>query len=76
MKFRDGMWLQAQDIRSEYAEEVYSVTESKNGKELSLFCPTKKIRSRSDSLNLSTLNIVGMPGQPLQITCPDMSPGS
>jgi alpha-D-xyloside xylohydrolase len=60
MKLRDGMWLQAQDIRSEYAEEVYSVAERGDGKQLSLFCPTKKIRARSDSLNLSTLSIVGM----------------
>lgn len=60
MKFRDGMWLQAQDIRSEYAEEVYSVTEREDGRALSLLCPTKKIFSRSDSLNLSTLTIVSV----------------
>lgn len=68
MKFRDGMWLQAQDIHSEYAEEVYSVTEGEDGKSLSLFCPTKKIRSRSDSLNLSTLTIVCIPMHYLYIT--------
>lgn len=60
MKFRDGMWLQAQDIRSEYAEEVYSITERKGGTGVSLLCPTKKIRQRSDSLNLSTLTIVSI----------------
>jgi alpha-D-xyloside xylohydrolase len=71
MKFRDGMWLPAQGIHSEYAEEVYSVSERKDGKVLSLFCPTKKIRSRSDSLNLSTLTIVSMPGRVLHFTRSD-----
>lgn len=58
MKFRDGMWLVAEGKQLEYAEEVYTVTHSKDGKGLSLLCPTKKIRKRSDSLNLSTLTIV------------------
>lgn len=71
MKFRDGMWLPAEGIRSEYAEQVYSVAEREDGKALSLLCPTKKIRARSDSLNLSTLTVVSMPGRGLQITRPD-----
>ena len=58
MKFRDGMWLVAEGVRAEYAEEVYSVTKREDGKGLSLLCPTKKIRARSDTLNLSTLTIV------------------
>ncbi|TVY47709.1 Alpha-xylosidase [Lachnellula occidentalis] len=57
MKFRDGMWLPAEGKRLEYAEEVYSVTEKEDGQGLSLFCPTRKIHNRSDSLNLSTLTI-------------------
>jgi alpha-D-xyloside xylohydrolase len=72
MKFRDGMWLQAQDIRSEYAEEVYSATEGKEGKTLSLFCPARKIRTRSDSLNLSTLTIVSPPGHGPAYYQPDL----
>ena len=76
MKFRDGMWLQARDIRSEYAEEVYSAAARENGKQLSLCCPTKKIRARSDSLNLSTLTIVGMPEHGRQMASPNGSSGS
>lgn len=58
MKFRDGMWLVAEGKRPEYAEEVHSITDREDGKGLSLLCPTKKIRARSDSLNLSTLTVV------------------
>ena len=58
MKFRDGMWLAAEGKRLEYAEEVYSLAEKEDGNGLSLFCPTRKIHNRSDSLNLSTLTIV------------------
>ena len=56
MKFRDGMWLVAEGMRVEYAEEVYDMKETETG--LSLMCPTKVIRSRGDTLNLSTLTIV------------------
>lgn len=56
MKFRDGMWLTAEGMSVSYAEEVYSIRKSQRG--LSLLCPTKKIRSRGDSLNLPTLTIV------------------
>jgi alpha-D-xyloside xylohydrolase len=61
MKFRDGMWLVAEGKRVEYAEEVYSISNSEDGKGLSLLCPTSKIRERGDSLNLSTLTIVSTP---------------
>lgn len=56
MKFRDGMWLTAEGVRVEYAEEVYNIKKTDQG--LSLLCPTKKIKSRGDTLNLSTLTIV------------------
>lgn len=59
MKFRDGMWLTAEGLRVEYAEEVYNI--KKTNQKLSLLCPTKKIRSRGDTLNLSTLTIVRKP---------------
>ncbi|KAI1388020.1 glycoside hydrolase family 31 protein [Hypoxylon trugodes] len=55
MKFRDGMWMVAEGMRVEYAEEVYDITETARG--LSLLCPSKKIRSRGDTLNTSTLTI-------------------
>jgi len=56
MKFRDGMWLTAEGMRVEYAEEVYNIKKTERG--LSLLCPTKTIKSRGDTLNLSTLTIV------------------
>ncbi len=58
MKFRDGMWLVAEDKKPIYAEEVYSIQEHPAGNALSLLCPTRKILQRSDSLNLPTLTIV------------------
>jgi hypothetical protein len=58
MKFRDGMWLVAEGVHPEYAEEVYSITQGEKGKALSLLCPTKKQPQRFDSLNMPTLTIV------------------
>ncbi|KAK2629498.1 hypothetical protein QTJ16_000318 [Diplocarpon rosae] len=57
MKFRDGMWLAAEDKEPIYAEEVYSIAEHPAGDALSLLCPTRKILRRSDSLNLPTLTL-------------------
>jgi alpha-D-xyloside xylohydrolase len=51
------MWLTAEGMRVEYAEDVYNIKETNRG--LSLLCPTKHIRSRGDTLNLGTLTIVG-----------------
>ncbi|CAJ2505450.1 Uu.00g128440.m01.CDS01 [Anthostomella pinea] len=55
MKFRDGMWLTAEGVQVEYAEEVYDIAETEKG--LSLLCPTRKIFSRGDTLNRSTLTV-------------------
>ncbi|KAI1633265.1 glycoside hydrolase family 31 protein [Biscogniauxia mediterranea] len=55
MKFRDGMWLTAEGMRVEYAEDVHDITQTEKG--LSLLCPTRKIQRRGDTLNLSTLTI-------------------
>ncbi|KAK3324827.1 glycosyl hydrolases family 31-domain-containing protein [Cercophora scortea] len=57
MRFRDGQWLVAEGMRVEYAEEVYRITETPSGKGLSLLCPTRKIMTRGDVLNLATLSI-------------------
>ncbi|EME81910.1 glycoside hydrolase family 31 protein [Pseudocercospora fijiensis CIRAD86] len=57
MKFRDGMWLVAEDKRVEYAEEIYSITEANDGKKLSLLCPTAQVHSRGDTLNRTTLTV-------------------
>lgn len=56
MKFRDGMWLTAEGLSVSYAEEVYDIKKTARG--LRLLCPTKKIRSRGDTLNLITLTLV------------------
>lgn len=56
MKFRDGMWLTAEGLSVSYAEEVYDIKKTARG--LRLLCPTKKIISRGDTLNLSTLTLV------------------
>jgi len=55
------MWLTAEGKRVEYAEDVHKITQSEDGKALSLLCPTKNVRSRGDILNLSTLSIVRKP---------------
>lgn len=60
MKFRDGQWLPAEGVTAAYAEEVYAVTERKDGKALELLCPTKKILSRGNTLDSSTLTIVSI----------------
>ncbi|KAH7128543.1 glycosyl hydrolases family 31-domain-containing protein [Dendryphion nanum] len=57
MKFRDGMWLTSDQHTVQYAEEVYTVTPREDGKAVTLLCPTKKIFSRGDTLNLATLSI-------------------
>ncbi|KAI1260208.1 glycoside hydrolase family 31 protein [Xylariaceae sp. FL1019] len=55
MKFRDGMWLTAEGMRVEYAEDVVDIAETEKG--LSLLCPTRKIMHRGDTLNQSTVTI-------------------
>lgn len=71
MKFRDGMWLTAEGMSVSYAEEVYSTTKTARG--LSLLCPTRKIRTRGDSLNLPTLTIVRPPPFFLSLVEPKFS---
>lgn len=58
MKFRDGMWLPIEGKRTEYAEDVYTVTQRPDGRALSLLCPTKHVRSRGDTLNMPTVTLV------------------
>lgn len=48
----------AEGKRVEYAEEIYSIDQSSDGKKLSLLCPTMQIRSRGDTLNRPTLTVV------------------
>jgi alpha-D-xyloside xylohydrolase len=51
------MWLVAADKRVEYAEDIYTITSKDNERGLNLLCPTQQIRSRGDTLNLSTIGI-------------------
>lgn len=60
MKFRDGMWLPIEGMRTEYAEDIYTVSQRPDGRALSLLCPTKHVRSRGDTLNLPTVTLVSM----------------
>ncbi|KAJ6438122.1 sugar hydrolase [Purpureocillium lavendulum] len=57
VRLRDGMWLPAEGVRAEYAEEVYAVTEKQGQPALSLLCPVKQIRSRGDTLNQPTVTL-------------------
>lgn len=52
-----GMWLTNDAFSVQYAEEVYSVTPREDGKGVTLLCPTKKIFSRGDTLNLATISV-------------------
>jgi len=51
------MWLTSKNHTVQYAEEVYSIKRREDGKALNLFCPTKKIMGRGDTLNLATLSV-------------------
>lgn len=51
------MWLTNEEFTVQYAEEVYTVTPREDGKAVSLLCPTRKIFSRGDTLNLATLSV-------------------
>lgn len=51
------MWLPNEAFTVQYAEEVYTVTPREDGRAITLLCPTRKILSRGDTLNLSTLSI-------------------
>lgn len=51
----------AEGVRIEYAEEVYRTTPTPSGKGISLLCPTRKVMTRGDTLNLGTLSVVCFP---------------
>lgn len=52
------MWLPAEDMTAEYAEQVYYNDTRSDGKGVSLLCPTKYIARRGDTLNRSTVTLV------------------
>lgn len=51
------MWLVNDQFTVQHAEEVYTITPRSDNRAITLLCPTKKIFSRGDTLNLSTLSI-------------------
>lgn len=51
------MWLASPNHTVSYAEEVYSVATREDKTAISLLCPTRKILSRGDTLNLATVSI-------------------
>lgn len=55
------MWLPAEGIRTEYAEDVYEITTSSDQQSLSLLCPVKQIRGRGDTLNQPAVTLVSTP---------------
>lgn len=57
IQLRDGMWLPAEGVRTEYAEEVYELTAGPGSRNMNLLCPTRCIRSRGDTLNQPTLTL-------------------
>jgi alpha-D-xyloside xylohydrolase len=65
VKLRDGMWLPAEGVRTEYAEEVYETEHLPDQQGLSLLCPTKRILRRGDTLNQPTVTLVSFAFFPL-----------
>ncbi|KAG9254663.1 family 31 glycoside hydrolase [Emericellopsis atlantica] len=57
VKLRDGMWLPAEGVRTEYAEEIYNITPLDGERGLSLLCPVGQIRSRGNTLNMPTVTL-------------------
>lgn len=51
------MWLVNDHFTVQHAEEVYTTIPREDKKAVTLLCPTRKIYSRGDTLNLSTLSI-------------------
>ena len=51
------MWLTNDAFSVQYAEEVYTVTPRDDGRAVTLLCPTRKILSRGDTLNLATMSV-------------------
>jgi alpha-D-xyloside xylohydrolase len=51
------MWLVSQGHTVQYAEEIHTTTPCEDNKAVTLLCPTRKIFSRGDTLNLATLSV-------------------
>lgn len=51
------MWLVNDRFTVQHAEEVYSLAPREDKRAVTLLCPSKKILSRGDTLNLSTISV-------------------
>ncbi|MCR4739925.1 MAG: alpha-xylosidase [Lachnospiraceae bacterium] len=55
MKFTEGYWLRSERVTPFYASDAYFVDRIPNG--VRILCPTKKINTRGDVLNLPTITL-------------------
>lgn len=60
VKLRDGMWLPAEGVYTEYAEDIWDVAPLDGQNGLSLLCPAKQIRGRGNTLNMPTISLVSL----------------
>lgn len=58
VRLRDGMWLPANGVRTEYAEDIYDITSAPDQQGVSLLCPVKQVHTRGNTLNTPTVTIV------------------
>ena len=52
------MWLPAEGVRTEYAEDVYEVTPAADEQSVSLLCPVRQVHTRGHTLNTPTVTLV------------------
>jgi alpha-D-xyloside xylohydrolase len=59
MKFRDGMWFVREGLKVEYAVEVSieNIEVRNGGRTLHLLCPTRHVRGKMNSIDISALTI-------------------
>lgn len=58
VRLRDGMWLPAEGVRTEYAEDIYDITSAPDQQSVSLLCPVRQVHTRGNTLNTPTVTIV------------------
>lgn len=58
VRLRDGMWLPAEGVRTEYAEDIYDITSALDQQSVSLLCPVRQVHTRGNTLNTPTVTIV------------------
>lgn len=61
VRLRDGMWLPAEGVHTEYAEDVYEITPAADKQGVSLLCPVRQVHNRGHTLNTPTITLVSLP---------------